>query len=147
MTVKTRLGSYSVGLAVMLMLSLFCVPAMAQNRSEDAKPALKAAAATAEAGQRVFTGEIWDSVDAQRGSRDQMMKENGLGTPLTATIFAVRYLKPPAKYVLYDPGTKKIYQIDDQNRVGAWATAKVKITGTLDEASNTIHLTDIVSGL
>ena len=94
---------------------------------------------------KTFTGEIWDSVNAQRGSREQMMKENGLTTPLQTTLFAVHYMNPPAKYVLYDPGSKKTYQLDDQDRVQPYAAEKVKVTGAYDEATHTIHVTDIQS--
>lgn len=109
--------------------------------------ARQGAAKSAEAGKpaKIFTGEIWDSVNAQRGSRDQMMKDNGLTSPLQCTLFAVHYMTPPAKYVLYDPGTKKIYQLDDQDRVQPYAAEKVKVMGSLDEATHTIHVTEIQS--
>lgn len=134
---KNYSSSFGKTAAVALALVwLACVPVWAQS-----------AAKSTETGKatKTFTGEIWDSVNAQRGSREQMMKENGLTTPLQTTLFAVHYMNPPAKYVLYDPGTKKIYQLDDQDRVQPYAAEKVKVTGSYDEATLTIHVTDIQS--
>jgi hypothetical protein len=50
------------------------------------------------------------------------------------------------KYVLYDAASKKVYQLDDQTKPQQFAGQNVKITGTLDESSETIHVTDIAPG-
>lgn len=131
-------GSSKAAVVLIAALFLALLPVSAQSSG-----AAKSAAASKDT--KTFTGEIWDSINAQRGSREQMMKENGLTTPLQTTLFAVHYLNPPAKYVLYDPGSKKIYQLDDQDRVQPYAAEKVKVTGTYDEATHTIHVTDIQS--
>ena len=131
---SSRGGKMAVVVAALLCVALVPVGAQSGTKSADAGKA-----------PRTFTGEIWDSVNAQRNSREQMMKENGLTTPLQCTLFAVHYMTPPAKYVLYDAATKKIYQLDDQDRVQPYAAEKVKVTGTYDEATHTIHVTDIQS--
>jgi hypothetical protein len=123
--------------AVMVFIAfMLVVPVRAQSTPKSAEAGKPA---------KTFTGEIWDSINAERGSRDQMMKENSLTTPLQCTLFAVHYMTPPAKYVLYDPATKKIYQLDDQDRVQPYAAEKVKVMGTYDEATHTIHVTGIES--
>jgi hypothetical protein len=132
-------------MAAILLATLWLttVPARAQSGGATG---VSPKAAGAEKGGKTFTGEIWDSINAQRGSRDQMMKENSLTTPLQCTLFAVHYSNPPAKYVLYDVASKKIYQLDDQDQVQPYAAEKVKITGTYDEATHTIHVMEIQPG-
>jgi hypothetical protein len=38
---------------------------------------------------------------------------------------------------------RKIYQLDDQKKPQSFAGQKVQVTGTLDNATKTIHVTDI----
>ena len=52
-------------------------------------------------------------------------------------------LKGGAKFVLYDATSKMVYQLDDQQKPMALAGDQVKVTGSLDKATNTIHVTDI----
>ncbi len=47
------------------------------------------------------------------------------------------------KYVLYDGATKTIYELDDQQKPADFAGKKVKITGTYDKGTKTIHVTNI----
>jgi hypothetical protein len=51
--------------------------------------------------------------------------------------------KMGSKYVLYNAAKKTVYQLDDQTKPEQFAGAKVKITGTLDKATQTIHVTSI----
>ncbi|HEV2489246.1 MAG TPA: hypothetical protein VGT03_05530 [Candidatus Acidoferrales bacterium] len=46
-----------------------------------------------------------------------------------------------AKYVLYSPSDKKVYQLDPQSSVAEHATHHVKISGTLD--GETIHVESV----
>lgn len=52
-------------------------------------------------------------------------------------------VKMGGKYVLYDPAKKAVYELDDQQKPEALAGQKVRVTGTLDAATKTIHITDI----
>ena len=47
------------------------------------------------------------------------------------------------KFVLQDDSTKAAYQLDDQDKAKQFAGQKVKVTGTLDSATNTIHVSKI----
>jgi hypothetical protein len=47
------------------------------------------------------------------------------------------------KYVLYNAATKSVYELDDQTKPEQFAGKQVKVTGTLDSATKTIHVTDI----
>jgi hypothetical protein len=44
---------------------------------------------------------------------------------------------------LYDAAKKAVHQLDDQDKAREFAGQKVKITGTYDETSKTIHITTI----
>jgi hypothetical protein len=89
---------------------------------------------------RTFTGEIMDSACAAMGSHSAMMGKEGGSKACTTTC-----VKGGAKYVLYDSATKKTYQLDDQTRPEQFAGEKVKVMGTYDRASKTIHVTSIKS--
>src|ERR1700685_4111034 len=88
-----------------------------------------------------FSGEIMDSACAQAGSHAGMMKTNpDIKSAKDCTLGCVQH---GAKFVLYDSASKKVYQLDDQKRPEEFAGDKVKITGTFEKSSNTIHVSDI----
>ena len=82
-----------------------------------------------------FAGEISDSMCAQMGAHV------GMHGAQRCTVGCVKQLG--ASYVLYDEATKTIYQLDDQKKPEAFAGQKVTVTGTLDKATKTIHVTGI----
>jgi hypothetical protein len=85
-----------------------------------------------------FTGEIMDSACAKMGSHDTMMKKDpSMKTAKDCTTGCVQH---GAKYVLYDASTKMVYELDDQKKPERFAGAKVTLTGTLDDATHTIHV-------
>jgi hypothetical protein len=84
-----------------------------------------------------FTGDIMDSACAKGGAHSPTM-----GTSKQCTLACV---KNGSKFVLYDGATKTTYQLDDQKKPEAFAGDKVKVTGTLDAKTKTIHVTDIAA--
>jgi hypothetical protein len=97
--------------------------------------------ALASAANRSFTGEIMDSSCAQLGSHSKMMKSMDIKTARECTLDCV---KAGSKFVLFDPATKTIYQLDDQKKPAAFAGEKVRVTGTYDQATKTIHVLSIM---
>jgi len=95
------------------------------------------------AADRTFTGEIMDSQCAQMGSHDNMMKSEGAKN---AKECAIACVKSGGKYALYDPAAKRAYQLDNQKKARDYAGQRVTITGTLDSASDSIHITTIQPG-
>jgi hypothetical protein len=93
--------------------------------------------AAQQAASRTFQGEIMDSNCAKTGAHNPKM-----GDAKSCTEACV---KGGAKYVLYNSSTKAIYQLDDQSKPEAFAGQKVKVTGTYDRASKTIHVADIAA--
>ncbi|HLJ23957.1 MAG TPA: hypothetical protein VKT71_07585 [Candidatus Acidoferrales bacterium] len=89
-----------------------------------------------------FSGEIMDSQCAKVGSHETMMKKHDIKTEKECTNGCV---KGGGKYVLFDASTKTIYQLDDQTKPAQFAGEKVKVSGTYDKATKTIHIADIKS--
>jgi hypothetical protein len=58
-------------------------------------------------------------------------------------LYWAHFSKPPSKYVLYDAATKTTYQLDDQNSVQPYVGETVQITGALNTATKTIHVTGV----
>ena len=97
---------------------------------------------------KTYTGEIMDSNCAKEGSHAMMLKKEGMGNMDPDSAQAKKMCtdncvsKMGAKYVLYTP-SKAVYQLDDQTRPAQFAGQKVRVTGTLDATTKTIHVTDM----
>ncbi|SRR5229473_771771 len=97
---------------------------------------------------KTFTGEIMDSQCAKNSSHAMMLKKEGMGDKdsndlMVKQMCTKNCVKMGGKYVLYDAAKKAVYELDDQQKPEALAGQKVKVTGTLDSATKTIHVTDI----
>jgi len=102
----------------------------------------------AAAKDKTFTGEIMDSQCAKNSSHTMMLKKEGMGDkdpndPMVKQMCTKNCVKMGGKYVLYDAAKKAVYELDDQQKPEALAGQKVRVTGTLDAATKTIHVTDI----
>ena len=87
-----------------------------------------------------YSGEIMDSACAKAGSHATMMKNAGVKTAKDCTLACI---KMGSKYVLFDKAAKKVYQLDDQTKPEQFAGQRVTVKGTLDSATETIHVTGI----
>jgi hypothetical protein len=94
----------------------------------------------AAAKDETFSGEIMDSQCAKGGGHEAMFKKMGTTDPKACTEACV---KMGGKYVLFNGASKAFYQLDDQTKPQPFAGQKVQVTGTLDKATKTIHVTDI----
>ncbi|HUK89041.1 MAG TPA: DUF5818 domain-containing protein [Blastocatellia bacterium] len=70
---------------------------------------------------------------AQPGGQDQQQ----------AQTFNGKIAKSKDGYVLKDEANKVSYKLDDQDKAKQFEGKDVKVTGTLDASSNTIHVSDI----
>ena len=86
-----------------------------------------------------FKGEIMDEACAKGGGHESMFKKMGTNDPKVCTEACV---KGGSKYVLFN-ADKTFYKLSDQKKPASFAGQKVEITGTLDKATKTIHVTDI----
>ena len=105
-----------------------------------AAPASKPQAPAKPAGPvQIFTGVISDGQCAAKGSHDEIKKKASVNTDANcAKGCARRYW-----LVLYNPATKKIYKLSDQELPHDFAAKKVKVKGTLDKATQTIYVKSI----
>ena len=81
---------------------------------------------------QVFTGEIMDSLCAKDGTHDKMMDQMKSMGRDKATC-AQKCIQLGAKYVLFDPGKKTVFTLDDQDKAAAFAGRKVQVKGTMDK--------------
>ena len=105
------------------------------------------AAGVAIAKDKSFAGEIFDSQCAKEGSHAMMLAKEGMAgkenDPMAKTMCTKNCVKMGGKYVLFDAAKKVVYQLDDQQKPMEFAGQKVKVTGTYDKATETIHVTSI----
>lgn len=106
-------------------------------------PLLAAFLTVSQAGQKpqTFAGEIIDQQCALLGGHSAMMNQGE-----SAKDCANRCVSIGGKFVLFDSTNKTIYQLDDQKKAQPFAGAKVKVTGTYDTSSKTIHIANIQAG-
>ena len=101
----------------------------------------------AAAKDKTFSGEIMDSQCAKNGSHAMMLAKEGMAgkenDPMAKAKCTTDCVKMGGKYVLFNGASKAVYQLDDQTKPEQFAGQKVKITGALDKATKTIHVTDI----
>ncbi len=94
--------------------------------------------------ERTFTGEVMDSMCAKDGSHAAMEKAHGMPSDKAADKeCTLACVKMGGQFVLYNAADKMVYQLSDQAKAAQFAGAKVKVTGSYDQASKTIHLTKI----
>ena len=86
-----------------------------------------------------FKGEIMDEACADDGGHESMYKKMGTNDPKVCTEACV---KGGSKYVLFN-ADKTFYKLSDQKKPASFAGQKVEVTGTLNSATKTIHVTDI----
>ena len=60
-----------------------------------------------------------------------------------ATVFTGKVMESKGQLVLMDESTKTTYALDDQDKAKAFKGKAVKVTGTLEATSNTIHIANI----
>ena len=89
-----------------------------------------------------LVGQIMDSRCAIDGSHNKMRKEKGTKNAKDCTL---QCAKTGGSLVLIDPETKTVYQLDDQQKPERFAGERVRISGTYDEPSKTMHIESIES--
>ena len=84
-----------------------------------------------------FTGEISDRDCVEMAGHEMMLKKGETANDCTITCVKL------GKYVLYDGASKIVYQLDDQKKPEPFAGSKVKVSGTYDAPTKTIHVQNI----
>lgn len=60
--------------------------------------------------------------------------------------FAGKIVKSKGDWVLKDQATGTMYKLDNEDQAKQYAGKNVKVTGTVDTATNTIHIANIEMG-
>ena len=89
-----------------------------------------------------FDGEIMDRMCAQMHSHANMMKGEGA---TNAKDCALKCTKNGDKFALFDAANNKVYVIDDDKKVEAFAGQKVHIVGSYDDDSETLKIKSIAA--
>jgi hypothetical protein len=89
-----------------------------------------------------LVGEIMDSRCAIDGSHEKMMRQNGAKNAKDCTLECAN---SGGSFVLIDPETKTVYQLDNQRKPEPFSGQRVRISGTYDEPSKTMHIESIES--
>src|SRR5438270_9278206 len=102
------------------------------KKTQAAQPAKKKPAPI-----QTFTGVISDGQCA--GSHQEVMKKASVNSKANCVKGCARR----HGYILYDPATKKVYKLSDQERPAELAAKRVKIRGALDQSTQTIYVSSI----
>jgi hypothetical protein len=102
-------------------------------------PALILVAILAHEEDKTFSGDIMDRQCAALGGHESMMNDDR-NTPRACTLACVQFA---GMFVLYDATASKTYPLDDQKKPEPLAGEKVTVTGTYDDSTQTIHVTNI----
>jgi len=124
-------------LAFVLAAAVVLLAGACGSKSERASTALPAVAAAPAPAVQTYTGEIMDSTCAAMGSHQTM--EEGEGTKNSKDC-VLKCAANGGQLVLYDASTRTTYKLDDQAKPRDFAGQKVKVTGTADIATKTIHV-------
>jgi putative hemolysin len=103
------------------------------------QPKPQTAPAKAKAPIQTFVGVISDGQCAAKGGHKEIMQKARVNSAANC----VKGCSRRYGYVLYDPATKKIYKLNDQERPAELAAKRVKIKGALDKTTQTIYVSSI----
>ena len=126
----------------LILLTVACSQQPSSTSSQSGATAEQSQAAAPATGAHTFSGEIMDSMCAGMGGHEGMLQGGKVKNAKDCTIECV---KMGATYVLYNPATKTTYQLDDQKKPEQFAGDKVTVNGSLDAATNTIHVENIAA--
>ncbi|HEX5411734.1 MAG TPA: DUF5818 domain-containing protein [Terriglobia bacterium] len=126
----------------LILFTAACNQQGSNTSSQSSAPADQSQAAAPATGGHSFSGEIMDDMCAGMGSHEGMLQGGKVKNAQECTRECV---KMGAKYALYNAATKTTYQLDDQKKPSQFAGQKVTVTGSLDAATNTIHVENITA--
>jgi len=79
----------------------------------------------------------------QQDTTQAMPPQQAQGDAEKASVFTGKVMEANGQLVLTDSATKTTYVLDDQEKAKPFKGKSVKVTGTLETASNTIHIANI----
>jgi hypothetical protein len=126
-----------------LAMTFFAVLGTAQTAKPPVKPpapAQKPGSQPLKAGdERTYLGIITDGQCAAKGSHTEVMKKASVNSAANCVKGCARRYG----YVLYNPASRKIYKLSDQELPRDYPNQRVKVKGRLDKATQTIYVSSI----
>jgi hypothetical protein len=130
-------------LSVALSAAVFAVAGLAQTAKPPVKqpsPAEKPGSQPLKAGDvRTYLGIISDGQCAAKGSHAEVMKKASVNSAANCVKGCARRYG----YVLYNPASRKVYKLSDQELARDYPNQKVKVKGRLDKNTETIYVSSI----
>lgn len=87
-----------------------------------------------------------DSPAAQQRQPDTASQTSTMNQASDPQTFSGKIAKAGGKYVLRDTADKGMYILDDQDKAKQFEGQEVKVSGTLDAQTKTIHVSSITPG-
>jgi hypothetical protein len=73
----------------------------------------------------------------------QPQQQSKANSPQSAKMFQGKIARADEQLVFWDPSSQTAYQVDDQSKVAPYEGKNVKIVGTVDTKTNTLHVVDV----
>ena len=124
--------------SAVLAIAMFSLSGSAFQGTPE-QPKQPAAPTKATAPPQSFTGVISDGQCVVKGSHKEIMKKAQVNTAANCVKGCARRYG----YVLVDAAAKKVYKLNDQERLADFAAKRVKIKGALDQSTQTIYVSSI----
>ena len=90
-----------------------------------------------------LVGIPMNAMPAAVPQQDTTQAQPAQGDAEKASVFTGKVMEANGQLVLTDSATKTTYVLDDQEKAKPFKGKSVKVTGTLETASNTIHIANI----
>ena len=129
--------------SAVLIAGLISVSGLAQTPKPPVKvpsPAEKPGSQPLKAGElHTYTGIISDGQCAAKGSHEEVMQKASVNSAANCARGCAR----KHGFVLYNPTSRKIYRLSDQERPAEFADQRVRVKGRLDKGTQTIYVSSI----
>jgi hypothetical protein len=73
----------------------------------------------------------------------QAQQQSSASSQQSAKTFQGKIARADEQLVFWDPSSQTAYQLDDQTKVTPYEGKNVKLTGTVDTKTNTLHVLDV----
>ena len=144
---KKTLSVVAILALVVTMLPAASAQTSDQTSPSSSAPGASSPAASSSASQGQTSPAQTSPAQTSPSTPDQSSSAQGSGSAASqdAESFTGTVVKSGDKYVLKtDTGT---YQIDDQDKAKQFEGKQVKVSGNLDKATSTLHVTDIQAAM
>jgi hypothetical protein len=76
-------------------------------------------------------------------SGSQPQQQTNASSQQSARTFQGKIARADEQLVFWDPSSQTAYQVDDQSKVAPYEGKNVKLRGTVDTKTNTLHVVDV----